>query len=70
MLFACRWAHNALTILLGLIQSRYCKDTTYMSLNPPWLEDMMREGLPEGQELPEPGALSFLCCNLLLLWFA
>ncbi|WIA42573.1 hypothetical protein OEZ86_008551 [Tetradesmus obliquus] len=54
-----KWAHNALTILLGLIQSRYCKDTTYMSLNPPWLEDMMREGLPEGQELPEPGTAGY-----------
>jgi hypothetical protein len=60
---SCRWAHDALKILLGLIQTGgYSNDPMYANLNPPWLEAMMREGLPEGQELPD---ICELLCNML-----
>lgn len=58
LLFNCRWAHDALRLLFGLIQNnRHRHDPTYDNMTPPWLEDMMREGLPDGQELPDVGEL-------------
>eukprot|EP00878_Enallax_costatus_P040094 GHUV01046079.1.p1 GENE.GHUV01046079.1~~GHUV01046079.1.p1 ORF type:complete len:621 (+),score=132.82 GHUV01046079.1:286-2148(+) len=51
-----KWAREALRTTLNIIiTGGYVKDPTYETLNPPWLEDMMREGLPAGQDLPEPG---------------
>lgn len=54
----CRWARKALQVLLGLILNggagglgRSTNQDTYDKLEPPFLEEMMRDGLPEDQEL-------------------
>jgi hypothetical protein len=60
-------------VLLGLILNggagglgRGTNQDTYDKLEPPFLEEMMREGLPEDQELL-PGTLSLSCfCSIFI----